>query len=189
MFVGDGQGHHGQSAGQCLKGGVHPGMGDHQGGPFEQGKLGAVTQHLRVGGDAFRSRAGGASEREHHLGRQVVAGVQDGLIEVMEPVLQGAQRGVDQWAPVEPIPVESVPTCGGRLMPGTGMMEMVRGMPPGEIEARGQLRDLHQAGRNFIEVASDVPADACGFLVSSYGAEEGLRRREQQGLHHPVAEL
>src|SRR5262249_15919910 len=107
---------------------------------------------------------------------------------MVEPVLQCAQGSVDQKPCIAPRPVEVLVCFRLRLVPGTGVMEVIRSVLTGEIKARRQLGNVGEAGWNLVEVAPDIPTLSLRHLRVANGTPECPRQRQDAVLRQAIAE-
>ena len=118
-------------------------MSDDEAGAFEEGGLRRVTDDDGISGEIGRWRRVFVAESDDELRIESGAGFGDDLKDVMETILECAERSVDERTVVEFVPGKIVGVVDGRRWfgPWSGVVKMRGQIFAWKIEKRGLLRD------------------------------------------------
>lgn len=173
LVVGDRKRDDGKAFAEGFKCGVEAGVGDDERRAFEEGALGSVADDNGGAGEGSFELGGLVAEGEDELGVEAGAGFGDGSENGMEAILERAHRGVDERAAVEFFPGEGRVFRKVFFDPGAGVVEVRWEFFAGIIEEGRLLRDLDEAGGNFVGVLRAHRGEAMFDAVGNEVADDG----------------
>jgi hypothetical protein len=139
LVVAEGDGYERDALGERLEHGVEAGVGDDGGGSFEELELWSVADDKGISQEG--SETGGTesatAEGEDELNAEAGACFGDGSEDVLGAVLEGAERGVDEWAAIEATPGKRYGRPLLIVDEGAGVVEVRRPGGGGELECLG----------------------------------------------------
>src|SRR5262245_56212746 len=119
-------------------------MRDHQTRAAEQSRLRRVINDDWITWQVLRDGSPFASQREHELRIRSCARLEDNPEGVLQPILQRAERGIDERTAVKPTPRKIRIVPASQLCPRASVVKIVRQMPSWKIEEGRRLRDLDE---------------------------------------------
>ncbi len=118
---------------------------------LEELKLRGESDHDRLAGHGPQGVGGEAApEREDELRVQPVAGGGDLPEYLVEAVLQGPHRRVDERPAIEPLPGKLDGAAGAGIDERAGVMQAGDSVFARKIESRGRLRHLSEGGGEIV---------------------------------------